>query len=117
MLPSAGAVLRGHQLARRSLYRSIKSSGMRKVGMKASVDDLVLQADRWRCTQLGIGVVSRNVVDVTVDVAKRYRLMLMLVASRRQIDTAALGGGYVCGWTAHDLAEHVTRRGGAEWIL
>lgn len=85
--------------------------------MKATVDDLVLQADRWRCTQLGIGVVSRNVVDVTVDVAKRHRLALMLVASRRQIDTAALGGGYVCGWTAHDLAEHVSRRGGSEWIL
>jgi tagatose-1,6-bisphosphate aldolase non-catalytic subunit AgaZ/GatZ len=85
--------------------------------MKTSVDDLVLQAERWRCTQLGIGVVSRNVVDVTVDVAKRHRLTLMLVASRRQIDSASLGGGYVCGWTSHDLAEHVSSRGGAEWIL
>jgi hypothetical protein len=90
---------------------------MTSIRMKASVDDLVLQAERWRCTQLGIGVVSRNVVDVAVEIAKRHRVMLMLVASRRQVDTAALGGGYVCGWTANELAEHVSRRGGAEWIL
>jgi hypothetical protein len=90
---------------------------MLNVETKASVEELVLQAERWRCTQLGIGVVSRNVVDVTVAVAKRHRVKLMLVASRRQIDTARLGGGYVCGWTAADLAEHVSRRGGSEWVL
>ena len=89
---------------------------MTSIKMKASVGDLVMQAERWRCTQLGVGVVSRNVVDVTVEIAKRHRVMLMLVASRRQVDTAALGGGYVCGWTAHELAEYVSRRGGAEWI-
>jgi hypothetical protein len=90
---------------------------MTNINMKASVDDLVLQAQRWRSTQLGVGVVSRNVVDVTIEIAKRHRVMLMLVASRRQVDLAALGGGYVCGWTAHDLAEYVSRRGAAEWIL
>jgi len=85
--------------------------------MKAHIDDLIVQAQRWRCTQLGVGVVSRNVVDVTIDLAKRNRIRLMLVPSRRQVDTVALGGGYVCGWTAHDLAEHVVARGGENWIL
>jgi hypothetical protein len=85
--------------------------------MKAGVDDLILQARRWRCTQLGVGVVSRNVVDVAIDVARRHRVRLMLVASRRQVDMASLGGGYVEGWTASGLADYVTARGGAESIL
>ncbi|HWI73255.1 MAG TPA: class II D-tagatose-bisphosphate aldolase, non-catalytic subunit [Baekduia sp.] len=58
-------------------------------------------------TQIGIGVVSLNTVDAAVELAQEHDVSLMLIASRRQVDAAELGGGYVDGLTPQALCERV----------
>lgn len=65
---------------------------------------------RWPCTLLGVGVISRNIVDATIELANVHDVDLMLIASRRQTDCDALGGGYVCNWNAERLAAYVGAR-------
>jgi hypothetical protein len=65
------------------------------------------QVRQRRCTLLGVGVVSQTTVDVTIELANRHAVDLMLIASRSQVDMDAAGGGYVCGWNASRLADYV----------
>lgn len=60
-----------------------------------------------RCTLLGVGPMSKNCVDVTIELANNYKIPLMLIASRRQIDSAHFGGGYVNNWTTEEYAKYV----------
>jgi|TARA_B100001105_G_C22377450_1_gene437979 hypothetical protein len=62
---------------------------------------------RKKCTILGIGPMSKNCVDVTINLANRYNTPLMLIASRRQIETKELGGGYVNNWTTEEFIKYV----------
>lgn len=55
---------------------------------------------------LGVGPVSRNTVDAALGVARRGGVRLMLIPSRRQVDAAEYGGGYL-GWTTREFAGHV----------
>ena len=60
-----------------------------------------------RCTLLGVGPMSQNCVDATIELANEYSIPIMLVASRRQIEAAELGGGYVNGWSTEKYAQYV----------
>ncbi|HMJ33190.1 MAG TPA: class II D-tagatose-bisphosphate aldolase, non-catalytic subunit [Baekduia sp.] len=71
---------------------------------------LAAQANAWPSTQIGVGVVSLNVVDAAVEIAGHHDVSLMLIASRRQVEMAELGGGYVAGLTPQALATHVRAR-------
>ena len=66
-------------------------------------------ADRsqTRCTLLGVGAVSKNCVDVAIEVANSHKLPLMIIASRRQIDSDDFGGGYVNRWSTEEFAQYV----------
>ena len=55
------------------------------------------------CTLLGIGPMSKNCVDATIELADQYKTPLMLIASRRQIDSEQFGGGYVENWSTKSL--------------
>ncbi len=57
--------------------------------------------------RLGIGPMSRRVVDATIRLAQRHDRPVMLVASRGQIECAELGGGYVEGWSTESFVEYV----------
>ena len=46
-------------------------------------------------TLLGVGPMSLNCVDATIEVANETNKILTLIASRRQIDSKEFGGGYV----------------------
>jgi hypothetical protein len=59
---------------------------------------------------LGVGVVSRNTVDAAIEVAHERRVPVMLVASRRQVDSEEFGGGYVEGWCTEAFARYVRSR-------
>lgn len=59
---------------------------------------------------VGIGVVSRQVVDAALEVAADTEREIMLIASRRQVDDARIGPGYVEGWTTHRFARYVRQR-------
>jgi tagatose-1,6-bisphosphate aldolase non-catalytic subunit AgaZ/GatZ len=65
---------------------------------------------RKRCTLLGVGPMSVNCVDAAVELANLHEIPMMLIASRRQIDAEAFGGGYVNNWTTAQFASYVIDR-------
>lgn len=62
------------------------------------------------CTLLGVGPMSVNCVDAVIRLANHYEIPLMLIASRRQIDSEAFGGGYVNHWSTERFADYVISR-------
>jgi hypothetical protein len=50
---------------------------------------------------------SVNCVDAALELSNHYNSPLMLIASRRQIDSAQFGGGYVNKWTTDAFADYV----------
>jgi tagatose-1,6-bisphosphate aldolase non-catalytic subunit AgaZ/GatZ len=66
--------------------------------------------NKRRCTLLGVGPMSINCVDATIELANEYEVPIMLIASRRQIDSEEFGGGYVNNWTSSEFARYVIDR-------
>ena len=60
-----------------------------------------------QCTLLGIGPMSKNCVDATIELSTEYEIPLFLIASRRQIETEKLGHGYCNNWTTESFSEYV----------
>jgi tagatose-1,6-bisphosphate aldolase non-catalytic subunit AgaZ/GatZ len=60
-----------------------------------------------KCTLLGVGPMSKNCVDATIELSNEYDVPLFLIASRRQIDSQEFGGGYVNNWTTEEFASYV----------
>jgi len=56
-----------------------------------------------RCTLLGIGPMSGNVIEESFNAAKKHDFPLMFIASRNQVDCKELGGGYVFNWDQHEF--------------
>lgn len=61
------------------------------------------------CTLLGVGPMSKNCVDATIEIANEFDVPLMLIASRRQIECREMGGGYVNNWSTEEFADYVIR--------
>ena len=61
-------------------------------------------------TLLGIGPVSKNSVDAAIEISNNNNFPVMLIASRRQIDSKDLGGGYVNNWNTQSFSEYVLNR-------
>jgi hypothetical protein len=78
---------------------------------------LAAQAEGAPSTQIGIGVVSLNTVDATVELAQEHDVSLMLIASRRQVDAGELGGGYVAGLTPEALTARVRAGDGRDRVV
>ncbi len=66
--------------------------------------------NKRRCTLLGVGPMSVNCVDAAIELANDNEIPLMLIASRRQIDSEEFGGGYVNNWTTEEFARYVIDR-------
>lgn len=62
---------------------------------------------RRASTLLAIGPMSKNCVDATIELAYKYPAPLLLIASRRQIEAAELGGGYVNQWSTEAFVRYV----------
>ena len=62
-----------------------------------------------RKTLLCIGPMSQNCVDVAIELANQHNAIMMLIASRRQIDSEEFGGGYVNNWTTPEFANYVIK--------
>lgn len=62
-----------------------------------------------RATMLGVGPMSRNCVDATIELANQFEVPIMLIASRRQIESAEMGGGYVNNWSTEEFANYVIK--------
>ena len=66
--------------------------------------------NKRRCTLLGVGPMSVNCVDATIELANEHEVPILLIASRRQIDSEQFGGGYTNNWTTSDFANYVLNR-------
>jgi tagatose-1,6-bisphosphate aldolase non-catalytic subunit AgaZ/GatZ len=62
------------------------------------------------CTLLGAGPMSINCVDAVCEIANEYLIPMMLIASRRQVDSKELGGGYVNNWNTDEFSKYVKSR-------
>ena len=60
-----------------------------------------------RCTLLGVGPMSLNCIDAAIELANDHEVPILLIASRRQIDSEEFGGGYVNNWTTPEFASYV----------
>ncbi len=58
-------------------------------------------------TLLGVGPMSLICVDSVIELCNQYKIPIMLIASRRQIDSSKFGGGYVNNWSTEKFAEYV----------
>jgi D-tagatose-1,6-bisphosphate aldolase subunit GatZ/KbaZ len=61
-----------------------------------------------KCTLLGIGPMSKPVIEASLILAMEKDFPVMFIASRNQIDAKELGGGYVCGWDQYDFVKAIS---------
>lgn len=81
---------------------------MQKLPIKTIVEGLLtLQETGQSATLLGIGPMSKNCVQATLELSKEDDYPVMFIASRNQVDADELGGGYVNGWNQFSFAKAV----------
>lgn len=59
------------------------------------------------CSLLCVGPMSKNCVDAAIEIANEKNIPIILIASRRQIDSQEFGGGYVNNWVTDEYAQYV----------
>ena len=64
-----------------------------------------------RVTLLAVGPMSKNCVEATIEIANEKKVPIMIIASRRQIDSKELGGGYVNNWDTKKFSNFVKKFG------
>ena len=64
------------------------------------------------CTLLGVGPMSVNCVDSVLELSNEYNCPVILIASRRQIDSEQFNGGYVNNWTTSEFTKYVRNKDG-----
>ena len=68
-------------------------------------------------TLLGVGPMSKNCVDASIDISENYNIPLMLIASRRQIDSKEHKGGYVENWDTESFSKYVKKKNKKKKII
>ena len=63
-------------------------------------------------TLLCVGPMSKNVVDASIELSDKKNIPIILIASRRQVDSKEFGGGYVNGWNTKDFSRYIKKKGG-----
>lgn len=58
--------------------------------LETTIHNYILQ---YRKTLLCIGPMSLNCVNASIELSNKFNTLLMLIASRRQIDSDEFGGG------------------------
>ncbi len=66
-----------------------------------------LEKENIKTTLLGIGPMSRRVVQAALELGAEKDFPVMLIASRNQVDLPEYGGGYVAGWDQASFVETV----------
>lgn len=85
--------------------------------MSKALERLKMSLKQGEKVQLGIGPMSVHCVDAVIEMANAARHPIMLVASRRQIEAASKGGGYVNNWTTRTFAQYVRERDKGGYVV
>lgn len=78
--------------------------------MSKNADKLINDTISLNKTMLGIGPMSKNCVDSTVELSDDFNIPLMLIPSRRQIDSKKIGGGYSNNWSTEEFSKYVKKK-------
>ncbi|MFI4722246.1 class II D-tagatose-bisphosphate aldolase, non-catalytic subunit, partial [Listeria monocytogenes] len=79
-----------------------------KLPIKKAVEALLkLQTTGDSATLIGVGPMSRNLLQASFELAKEDDYPLMFIASRNQVDADELGGGYVNGWNQFSFIDAI----------
>ena len=62
------------------------------------------------CTLLSVGPMSVNCVDAVCEIVNKHSIPIMLIASRRQVDSKSMGGGYVNNSNTEEFSKYVTSK-------
>lgn len=73
--------------------------------------------EKKMATLLCIGPMSKACVDATVDIAAEIQVPMTLIASRRQIDSTKMKGGYVENWDTKQFISYVRSLQNGEKII
>lgn len=68
------------------------------------------QAILKKKTLLGVGPMSQNIIDSSIEISDKFNIPIMLIASRRQIDSEIFGGGYVNNWSTKNYAKYILKK-------
>lgn len=71
---------------------------MSKLSLSQVVKRSLELEGRDKASMLGIGPMSKTLIKASLLLAKEKDFPLMFIASRNQVDSKELGGGYVCNW-------------------
>ena len=82
---------------------------MRKMNKSIREVVSILQEKNLKTTLLGIGPMSEVVIRATLELGRDMKFPVMLIASRNQIDSKELGGGYVMGWDQKAFSDSVKK--------
>ena len=72
--------------------------------LKKKIDYFI---NKKKSTLLGIGPMSLNCVDATIEISNKNNFPIFLIASRRQIESSRFGGGYVNNWSTQNFSKYV----------
>lgn len=77
---------------------------MSKISLSEVVKKSLELEGNDRASMLGIGPMSKTLIKASLLLAKEKDFPLMFIASRNQVDSQELGGGYVCNWDQKGFA-------------
>ncbi len=78
--------------------------------MKQDTIELINNTINLKKTMLGVGPMSKNCVDASIELSDQFNVPIMLIPSRRQIDSKKLGGGYSNNWTTENFSNYVKKK-------
>ena len=77
--------------------------------MKFTKDSLRSYIFKNRCTIAGIGPMSKTCIETSIKISNKHKFPLMLISSRRQIESKKQGGGYVENWDTFQYSNYVKK--------
>ena len=69
----------------------------------------IIKNKLFKQTQLAVGPMSKNCVDTIQKLSKKKKVKIILISSRRQIDSKLFGGGYVNNWNTKNYSKYINR--------
>jgi len=80
---------------------------MSKISLSEVVKKSLELEGREQASMLGIGPMSKPLIKASLLLSKEKDFPLMFIASRNQVDSKELGGGYVCNWDQKGFASAI----------
>jgi len=90
-----------------------------RVGLKdlSRFESLYSSMRDERITMLGVGPMSKRIVEETILLANQLKFPIALIPSRRQIECHDLGGGYVESWSTEEFVKFVRDRDYGNYVI